>query len=83
LLFLPKLLSVEVIAPIDIDVSMASGPDVLQLFVPRKLPLLLQLLNYLLDVNRVPNNHCVRDQIQTANLIGELFNLLLSNFWQD
>ncbi len=49
LLLLTKKLSVEVIPPVDIDVSMTSGPDVFQLFVPWKLYFLLQLLNHLLD----------------------------------
>jgi len=51
-----------------------------ELFIPWKLLLLLQLLNNLFDINRVPDNHCIRYQIQTTNLIVELLVLLLSNF---
>jgi hypothetical protein len=44
LLFLANLLLVKVIPPINIDVSRSSGPDMFQLLVAWKLPLLLQLL---------------------------------------
>jgi hypothetical protein len=78
--FLPTLSRVEVISSVNINVSMASRPDVFELFIPWKLLLLLQLLNNFFDINRVPDNHCIRYQIQTTNLIVELLVLLFSNF---
>jgi hypothetical protein len=57
LLFLANLLLVKVIPPINIDVSMSSGPDMFQLLIPWELSLLLQLFNYFLNVNRVPDDY--------------------------
>ena len=69
-----------IISFVNIDVSMASRPDVLELFIPWKLLLLLQLLNNLFDINRIPDNHCICYQIETTNLITELLIRLFSNF---
>ena len=72
------LLNIEVIMSIEIDMSVARGPDMREIAVLDRITFLFKLLDGGGHVNGVPQNHRVGDQVQAAGLMGEGFFLLAS-----
>ena len=56
----------------------SGGPDRLNVFIANRQPLALELLEYLFDINRVPNDDRVGDQVQAAYLMAQCLIFLTS-----
>jgi hypothetical protein len=60
------------------DVSESRGPQVRQVFLLHGVTLSPQGVEGRLHINRVPHHHRIRQQIQTARLVGLTFFVFLT-----